>query len=393
MLRILKAVFVVGLLALSQSAGAETITTRTGEDTFINGAHVDQTISEAGDTFVGARSARIAGTSQGDLHVSGFDVTVTADASEDLYVMAATATVRGNVGEDLSVMGYSVRTEASSETKGNVRLLGSSVTVDGSAGGALTVTGRNVILNASIAGDVRILAQTLSFGPDAVVAGTLTYSTPDEVRVPQSVAADDRVFFEQVSSERVWEEWEVIGEEMPALPTFASMFFGFIVSLLFFVALMAVLLSFMPARIAAMRRATAKAPGQTLLLGVLGLSVLIGMVPITALTIVGLPFTPIAILTIVAAWTLGYALGAYNVAMRVWTGFGGDDDPVALMRLLIFAGAIACIALLNFIPFVGWVANYTLVLLGIGAMTRAVFQSFITTPDAVLDVDMTPIRD
>jgi hypothetical protein len=48
---------------------------------------------------------------------------------------------------------------------------------------------------------------------------------------------------------------------------------------------------------------------------------------------------------------------------------------------------------LNFIPFVGWVANYTLVLLGIGAMIRALFFYFIGNPGLALDVDMKPIED
>jgi hypothetical protein len=47
----------------------------------------------------------------------------------------------------------------------------------------------------------------------------------------------------------------------------------------------------------------------------------------------------------------------------------------------------------NFIPFVGWVANYTLVLLCIGAMTRALFLYFIGNPGLALDVDMKPIED
>jgi hypothetical protein len=47
----------------------------------------------------------------------------------------------------------------------------------------------------------------------------------------------------------------------------------------------------------------------------------------------------------------------------------------------------------GFIPFVGWVANYTLVLLGIGAMTRALFSLYFIGNDLALDVDMKPIED
>ncbi|AXI49194.1 hypothetical protein C1J03_24120 (plasmid) [Sulfitobacter sp. SK012] len=237
--------------------------------------------------------------------------------------------------------------------------------------------GRDVILNAAIKGDARTLAQTLSFGPDATISGTLTYSVQEKMVVPDRVAAAERVVIKDVSGGRIWKEWDKAGKDMPALPSFMSLMFGFAISLLFFLALGALMLSFMPKRLSKMRRSIAQAPGQTL---VLGLSMLLGMVPIVALTIVGLPFVPIVVLTILVVWTLGYALGVYSVAMRLWLGWGGTAEPNSLIRLLILATAILFAALLNFIPFMGWVANYTLVLLGIGAMTRAVFQSMLGNP-------------
>ena len=54
---------------------------------------------------------------------------------------------------------------------------------------------------------------------------------------------------------------------------------------------------------------------------------------------------------------------------------------------------ICAITLLNFIPFVGWVANYTLVLLGIGAMTRGLFLYLTGNPGLSLDVDLKLIED
>jgi hypothetical protein len=95
----------------------------------------------------------------------------------------------------------------------------------------------------------------------------------------------------------------------------------------------------------------------------------------------------------VVAWIFGYALGAYSVAMRVRAGFSSAGDPSNITRILVFAASICVVALLNFIPFVGWVANYTLVLLGIGAMIRALFFYFIGNPGLALDVDMKPIED
>ncbi len=388
-----KTLAVIAALGLSSASLADSVSTKNGDDTFFAGAQLSQSIDTVGDTFMAGRSVKISGATQGDLHVSGLDVSVNTDANEDVYALGATVVIRGAIAEDLTAAGFSLRTESSSMTRGNARLMGNSVTIEGPIEGALSVMGRDVILNAPINGDARILAQTLSFGPEAVVSGTLTYSTEEKITVPGRVAAPERVVFEKISGGRVWEEWQEVGKDMPALPTFMSLFFGFVVSLLFFLVLGALMLAFMPKRLSRMRRSIAKAPGQTFLLGVIGLSMLFGMVPITGLTIIGLPFVPIVLLLIVVVWTLGYALGAYSIAMRLWTGLGGSDDPSNIARLLILAAAIIFVALLNFIPFVGWVANYTLVLLGIGAMTRAVFQSVLGNPDVALDVDMKPLAD
>jgi len=387
------ACIVAVLISIGSTSRAEVSSVENGGDTFVAGPQVTAPLATSGDTFVSARTARVSGDAMGDLHISGFDVSVSADAAQDLYALGGTIVIRGNIAEDLSAAGFSVRTESTSSTSGNARLLGNTVTLDGPVMGALSVMGRDVILNAAIAGDVRVLAQTLSFGPDAVVSGTLTYSTEEKIAVPERVAPANRVKFEEVSGDRFWNAVEEMRKDMPVFPAFTSLLAGFVISLLFFVVLGALMLGLVPSRLERMRENIANAPGQSLLLGVIGLSVLFGMVPITALTIVGLPFAPIVFLAIVVAWTLGYALGAYSVAMRVWSGFGGEDAPGNMTRLLVFAAAIIIIALLNFIPFVGWVANYTLVLLGIGAMTNALFQDLIGNPGIALDIDMKPIKD
>ncbi|WP_299031509.1 hypothetical protein [uncultured Sulfitobacter sp.] len=132
------------------------------------------------------------------------------------------APIRGEIAEGLFVMAILARTESSSKTLGNARLLGNSVTVEGPVAGALAVTGRDVILNSNIEGDVRIPAQTLSFGPEAEIDGTLIYSTKDKIKVPTYVASEDRVTFEKVSNGRVYEEWQRVGKDMATLPTIAS---------------------------------------------------------------------------------------------------------------------------------------------------------------------------
>ncbi|GGX66065.1 hypothetical protein GCM10007385_39080 [Tateyamaria omphalii] len=361
-----------------------------GGDTFISGETITQTVETSGDVFVAGRSATVLGQASGDFHAAGFDVVIDVNIDEDVYAAGAYVTMKGTAGEDLTSAGFTVRTEASSRVNGNARLAAATIIVDGPIDGALSATGRDVLLNAAIAGDVRIAARTLRFGPEAIISGQLTYSTDTRTDVPERVAPAARVTFTPLQRGRLWNVREAVGD-MPSFPTFASAFFGFVVSLLFFVVLGAIALGFAPKKVSCLRKTIGASPGRTLLQGVAGLAILVGAIPVVAMTIVGIPFIPIALLGLIAVWTLAYALGAYAVAMRVWIGFGGDADPPISTRLLVLTMAIVVVALLNFVPFVGWVANYTLVLLGVGAMTHAAFLALIPDIDPALDVDMRPV--
>ena len=369
---------------------AETTVTENGGDTYVAGETVTQPLDAAGDVFVAGRSTTILGQTEGDFHSAGFDVVVDIDVAQDAYAAGATVTLKGTVGDGLSAAGFTVRTETTSRVAGNARLAGATVVVDGAIDGSLSAAGRDVLLNAPVAGDARITARTLRFGPNAVVSGRLTYTTDAPMEVPERVAPAARVSYEAPSGASLLRQWEGMGD-MSVFPTFASMFFGFLVTLLFFVLLGALALGFAPRQVSWLRKTIGASPGRTLLKGVVGLSILIGAIPVTGMTIVGIPFVPVAVLGIVLVWTLAYALGAYAVAMRVWIGLGGEIDPPTLTRLAVLAAAIVAVALLNFIPFVGWVANYTLVLLGVGAMTHAAFLALIPDVDPALDVDMRPI--
>ena len=220
----------------------------------------------------------------------------------------------------------------------------------------------------------------------------LTYVADARIDIPDRVIPEERVTFRQASASELREAWNHMGE-MPVAPGFASMVFGFLVTLLFFVLIAAIALGFFPARVAWLRKTIGIAPWRTLLQGVFGLSMLFGSVVVTAMTIVGIPAVPFAILAIVVVWTLAYALGAYAVAMRIWAGFGHDPDPAIPVRLAVFTAGITAVFLLNFIPFVGWMANYTLVLLGVGAMTHAALLATVPDPDPALDVDMNPVDE
>ena len=130
-----------------------------------------------------------------------------------------------------------------------------------------------------------------------------------------------------------------------------------------------------------MRKGIVARPGATALSGLIGLSMLFGSVPILAMTLIGIPLVPIAILAILIVWFLGYVLGAYALGMGVARAMGVGEDPSIMLRLAVLAATALVAAVLNFIPFLGWLANFAIVILGVGAMTYVLFERLL--PNAI----------
>lgn len=369
-------------------------TVRTGTDTFISGEAITETLAAPGDVFAGGGDVGLRGVAQNDIHAAGYTVEIEATTTEDVYAAGANVTLRGEVGEDATLAGMSVRVGSTATIAGNLRAAGNSITIEGPVAQGATLAGRTVTLDAPIGGDVRILAKTLRFGTEARIDGTLTYSAEDPIDIPASVVPPERVVFERLDMGAFGDAWEEASDHFDwEGPSSGTILGGFVMTLLFFVILGALALTFLPKTVDRLRGNIARRPWITVLSGVIGLSILFGAFPITALTIVGLPLLPFLLLGIIVAWTLGYALGAYAVAMRLFAAFGAPEEPGLALRLVALAAGITVVAILNFIPFVGWVANYTLVLFGIGAMSIAVFEWMIPDIDPALTVDMQPVPD
>lgn len=368
-----------------------------GGDTYIAGEAVTEGLTATGDVFAAGSVITTSGSASGDIHAAGYDVNISTNTGGDLYAAGSSVTISAPVGEDITAAGYSVRSSTTATVAGNLRFFGRNLTIEGPITGALTAFGGTVHLNAPVSGDAWIVAETVTYGPEARIDGTLILSAEDSTSVPDSVIPAARITVEEWDTRKIYREldrsWDAV--DMPMLPTWMSMFSAFLISAIFLLVLAAIFLTFAETRVEKMRRRVTRQPLQTFLLGVIGLSALFGMVPVTALTIVGILFVPFALLAILVAWTMGYLLAAYAIARRVLLAFdASSEDPSLLMKLVTVALAICVVAVLNFIPFVGWVVNYTLVLLGVGAMTAGILSIWITDPDPAVELDMrTPIED
>ncbi len=352
------------LVGLARSA-SENI----GGDVYIGGANPSLETTAPRDLFAAGFSVSIEGETTGDAHLAGFDVETDGPIGGDLYAVGSNISVDGAVRGDLTASGFSIRIKSDAPISGNGRVAGGTVKIDAPISGSLVVVGGNVELNGSIDGDVRVTTAKLTFGETARIGGKLIYSTPESVEVPESVAPADRVRYEKLERPGAFRDMrDTIGDSIPGFwPSFLTVFGLFVLTLAFLLVLAAVFLTFAPNPTSRLQRQAAERPGLALLTGFFGLALVLGLVPVSGMTLIGIPFIPIVLLGIVVLWVLGYLLGIYWLAMAIWSAFGREAASTGV-RLLVLAAGLVVLAVLNFIPFLGWLINLAVVLSGLGAI-------------------------
>lgn len=369
--------FLLALL-LACGAGAEPLTA--GRDMFLAGPDAAATPSAPRDLFAAGFNVSLGNAVAEDAHIAGFSVASSGRVAGDLYAAGGSVRIGAAVGGDLSALGFLVETGQGAEVSGNARLSGGTVRVAAPVRGALMASGGEVALAAPVDGDVWIAAERMRFDEGASIGGTLTYAAPERFDIPESVIPADRVRYEPLDHEVMRDAADHWDRDWP-MPGPLSVAFGALVVLAFLALLGALLLALAPRQVEAARLRAMARPGMTLLFGVIGLSALFGLVPVAIMAVIGIPFLPFILLGLVVVWTLGYLLGAYALAVRVLDAFREDDrEHGPWMRLGAMMLGIALLALVNFVPVLGWMANFAVALLGIGAMTSLLTDRLTPRP-------------
>jgi hypothetical protein len=263
-------------------------------------------------------------------------------------------------------MGNTVNVMPAAPVNGNARLAGALVTVSAPVGGAALITARTLTLDGPISGDLNFFGESISFGPNAKVSGKVIIQAPAQIAVPATVAAAERVSYQQLVAPDYASEAGKTAEHVVNAFWPAAWATGLWWLLLFVVGLAFIALS--PRLVDAMRRATDRRPFRTLGLGFLAFASVIGLVPISAITLIGLLLTPLFVLFAVVMCTLAYLAGVYLVGARL---IGMLTKLETLPRRALALGlSIVTAGLLAMLPVVGWLISLLIVTFGFGAMAR-----------------------
>jgi hypothetical protein len=340
-----------------------------GGDTYSSGENAVLSGPSPRDAFVSGFNADVNARVEKDVHAAGFDVNLNAPIGGDAYAAGFSVEVTQPVGDDLSVSAFNVAVKEKATIGGNARLAGRTINIDSPITGSIAAAAGDLTLNNVVYGDAVLTVGSLKFGTNAKINGKLTYYATEPITIPASVISADRIQFNKLTVSNATEAVRQTSERsLPAFwPSFLGIISGFVLLIGFLVAVGAVMLAFAPERMERLKAEALHAPIKIMALGVLGLSMAIGLVPVSGMTLVGIPLIPVAILITFVLWIVGYVVGAYSVGMRMIAGFR-DGSASTASKLLVLVVAVTVLSLLNFIPILGWLINLAVLFLGLGAI-------------------------
>lgn len=370
-MKVLSALVVVAAL-LPTASLADQVNLTFGGDTYAAGQNTTINEPAGRDAFAAGYNVSLSAPVTGSAHVAGYNVNVTAPVGADLYAAGFAVTVTGAVARDITAMGNTVVVNSTVPVPGNARLAGASLVVDSPIAGSLLASAATLTINAPISGDFSFYGETISFGPNARVDGKVSIQAPKEIAVPATVASADRVTFQQITTP------DYTGEAGKVAETFVrGIWFAIWATIIWWLLLFVVgaaFISLAPRLVADLSAISAVRPFRRIGVGTLALASTLGLVMVTAMTIIGLIVLPVVVLYVIIACSLAYLAGVYFIGARIWHGIRPIETN--MQRLLVLAVSLVLGGLVTMIPVLGWPVTLLFLAFGFGLVAVRVIASW-----------------
>lgn len=341
---LLVVLLVLGAVPGVVAAQAEEVTRTGGTVTVAEGETIGGNFVATGGTVV------IDGRVTGDATVTAGTVIVseTGRVDGDLDAVAGSVVVEGSVGGDVSAAAGSLVVREGASVGGNVEAAAADARVNGRVDGSARLAGETVTLGpaAVVGGDVEYDAESFTAAPGAQVSGSVTRN--DDLSVGPAVGVP-------------WAgDVGVPGGFAVPAGVFAA--WGLVVNLLVGALLVALAPRFAREVTDRGTRATVKSGGVGLLTFV-AVPIALALV---AITIVGIPVSVVGALAYALALWLTTIYGALVVGASLLSLVGRESVWWAL------AVGLVGFTLAGFVPYVGGLLQFVVLLVGLGAFVLAV---------------------
>lgn len=159
--------------------GDEEALHRSGGDVVGAGGSVAFADSVEGDAMLAGRRVVFSGVAAGSFLGAGEEVRIDGRTEGSALAAGGVLLVGATVGRNLSLVGADVRILEGATVLRNAYLAGGRVEQRGAIEGHLRIAAREAVLDGPVGGDVDVIAERLTIGPRASIAGDLRYRVED----------------------------------------------------------------------------------------------------------------------------------------------------------------------------------------------------------------------
>ncbi len=357
MKKIISYIIVLMLLLMSVSA----LELREGDEISIKEGLSENLLAAGGKILVDAKV-------DGDVTALGGEMTLNSEINGSATTIGGDMSINGNVNGDIMPIGGNINVNGAID--GDVRAIGGNININGPVNGELVliggklnvngpingdvlIMGGEVVIDSVIQGDAEIEADTIEFKEGALIKGNLNYDS-DKITLNENQVEG------AITKEELRKDWD-----FPHVKRSRVKFLGGLSLILVGIILVLV----MPNVANDLSETIKKKPWMTMLYGFLALILTPIAAMIVMITIIGLPLGMLLVIVYILALAVSAVFPVLYLGKAILEGL---KKPYKNQVLPMLAGGVAYIILVN-IPFINGLTRLLALLLGLGAITTAIF--------------------
>jgi cytoskeletal protein CcmA (bactofilin family) len=331
------------------------------DDLYMAGAQVDLYATVNGDVVVAGGQLNLEGDIKADVTAAGGSISLRGSVADDARLAGGEIRVAGQIGDDLVAAAGRIHVSPVASIAGRAWLSGGEVRIDGQVMQELRASGGRIVITGKVDGNVELWADEIIIEETAVISGDLHYKSSHQAKIASGARIDGEVMHTPV--------------EVDMKPVVASVIFAGLVLLLSIILTAVLLYLLFPDYSLRVSQSLHDQPWQSL---AIGLAVFAG-VPLLAVilfsTAVGVWLALMLLAIYLVMLLVGYFAGALYVG-NAGLNMLRRTEVSKTLRAIALAVAIFSLAVINLVPLLGSLANWLVLLAGMGALSRHLYQAY-----------------
>lgn len=307
-----------------------------------------------GDVYLAGGNILVDGVINGDLLAAGGLVTIAGTVTQDVRVIGGQVNISGNIGRNITIVGGSAVVANHAQIgEGLVGAVGS-LNIFAPLQ-SLNVAAGQLTINTAIQGDVNAGVGELQLAPTASISGSLTYWSDQQANIQPGATVSGQIVHNQPQRDGL------DGKGAAAITSAALMIKG--IHLLTYLLLGLLFIFLFPIHTERVVGTILQRLWSSLGIGFLALLLTPVVILILFFTIIGIPLAFVLLFITIVTFYMAPIWGIIALGEQTMRLFSRR-----LARHWVYIIGLLVYAVLGFIPILGWIVMFILMLMGLGAL-------------------------